>query len=110
VIATIANGGVPLVDRSWFEYFVILRGDILPKSGLPMRVEDFHVVAIRVEPIEERLRLVAQPIVADAHGIIAEDVAVHLFYPIPAAELPDAFRELRALARLADSRSDAPLA
>jgi hypothetical protein len=110
VIATVANGSAPLVDRSWFEYFVILRRDILPKSNLPMHVEDFHVVAIRVDPVEQRLRLVAQPLVADVHGITAEDVAVHLFYPIPAIELPEVFRELRALARIAQSRDDAPLA
>jgi hypothetical protein len=113
VIATVANNGAPLVDRSWFEYFVILRNDILPKDGRRMHVEDFHVVAIRFDPIQERLRLVAQPIVMDVSGepgIGAEDVAVHLFYPIPTADLPDVFHELRALARIADSHADAPLA
>lgn len=52
------------------------------------------------------LRLVLQPLLRTAE---AEDVALHAFYPVPAAEVPELVDSLRRLARLQDVPLTAPL-
>lgn len=52
------------------------------------------------------LRLVLQPMLRTAE---AEDVALHAFYPVPAAEVPELVDSLRRLARLQDVPLTAPL-
>ena len=59
--------------------------------------------------VDGRLRLIVQPI-QDINGTVQTiDVASHLFYPIPAADLPDVVDELRDLAALQDAPADTPL-
>lgn len=55
---------------------------------------------------EGSLRLVLQPMLRTAE---AEDVALHAFYPVPAAEVPELVDSLRRLARLQDVPLTTPL-
>ncbi|HVK77667.1 MAG TPA: hypothetical protein VM734_30390 [Kofleriaceae bacterium] len=90
----------------------LLGTDLGPKNGLPVAHDDFHVVAIRFDLCaravvgrcrdgeDGRLRLVLQPLYTQAGAVFAHDIALHGFYPIPAAELVAVVAELRALAQL----------
>jgi hypothetical protein len=110
-----------LVDPAAFSEVVLDRGDLMPKSGVPLAFEQFQVVSLRFDlcdrdalgacptGAEGRIRMVAQPLAAGA-PVTASDVAVHLFYPIPQADLPSVISELRALARIANSSPGSPLA
>ncbi|MBV8762123.1 MAG: DUF1554 domain-containing protein [Deltaproteobacteria bacterium] len=114
--------GVPgftgeLVPRDAFAHLVTTPGDI------GFAYESFHLVALRVDLCDRtspgacpygadgQLRLVFQPIIS---GTVtpsqAADVALHAFYPIPAADLGPLVDELRALARLRNFETASPLA
>jgi hypothetical protein len=124
VIATIAgdDDGAPLVDRDWFDAVVGERHDLGPKVGESAGFASFHVVAIRFDlcdrstigvcppDVDGRLRLVLQPCVTSGGVVLTQDVAIHAFYPIAAAELASVVGELRALARIQGAPADAPLA
>ncbi|HEY1810754.1 MAG TPA: hypothetical protein VGG74_00270 [Kofleriaceae bacterium] len=111
----------PLVQSQWFQSLVIAPGDLGPRSNTGFTYDQFQVVAMRWDVcdrsivgqcpanVDGRLRLIVQP-VQNINGTIQTiDVASHLFYPIPAAELPDVVDQLRDLAALADTPADAPL-
>ena len=110
-----------LVDRRWFDAVVTERGDLGPKLGDLAAFEAFQVVAVRFDlcdrraigacpaGVDGRLRLVLQPCVHAGQHILTQDIAVHAFYPIPAAELAGVIDELRALAAIQDAPVDAPL-
>jgi hypothetical protein len=111
----------PLVQSQWFQSLVIDPGDLGPRSNTGFTYDQFQVVSLRWDVcdrsvvgecpanVDGRLRLIVQP-VQDINGTIQTiDVASHLFYPIPAAELPDVVDELRDLAATADTPADAPL-
>ncbi len=91
----------PLVQSDWFQSFIIDRGDIGPKDGSTFTYEQFQVTSLRFDVcdrsivgpcpagVDGRLRLIVQPIQTIARdGAGRRDIAGHLFYPIPAAELP----------------------
>lgn len=114
--------GVPgftgeLVPRDAFAHLVTTPGDI------GFAYESFHLVALRVDlcdrtgtgacpyGVDGQLRLVFQPVVSgNATPSVAADVALHAFYPIPAADLGPVVDELRALARLRNFQTASPLA
>lgn len=111
----------PLVTRGLVAGMA-LRGDLAPKSGAAFAIDDFHVVALRFDLCERaairpcadgedgRLRLVLQPVFTDAAGALStHDIALHAFYPLPAADLAAVVAELRDLARIAATPLDAPL-
>ncbi len=103
-----------MVDPAWFDGMVFTRRDLGSKLQDPIyfNAKSFHIVAVRVDlcdrsvigpcpaGVDGRLRLVAQPIYASDAGPAALDVGVHLFYPIPAAELSGVVDELRAIAAI----------
>jgi hypothetical protein len=108
----------PLVQADWFESFIIGRGDLGPRNGTTFTYAQFQVVGVRFDvcdrssigpcpaDVDGRLRLIVQP-VQDANGTITTvDVAGHLFYPIPAAELAGVVDELRDLAAMQDAAAD----
>lgn len=126
VLASITGAGsngdaAPLVPRALYETLVAAPGDIAPKTGQPVAFEDYHVVAVRFDLCERevagpcaegadgRVRLVLQPLYPVESDLLAHDLALHAFYPIPAAELPAVISELRALARIQDAPVGAPL-
>lgn len=94
-----------LLPRANFERLTTLPGDVAAA------LSQLRVVALRVDLCDRpttapcapgadgMLRLVLQPVLP---GPWAADVALHAFYPLPAAELPALVDELRALARLQD--------
>jgi len=110
----------PLVQADWFQNFILTRGDLGPKNGTGFTYDQFQVVALRFDvcdrsivgpcppDVDGRLRLIVQPIQTIAGTVQTVDVASHLFYPIPAADLPDVIDQLRALAAIQDA-SDDPL-
>jgi hypothetical protein len=111
----------PLVDPIWFDAMVFTRGDLGSKEHDYFNDHSFHVVAVRVdlcdrvaatpcpEGVDGRLRLVAQPIVVSSTGSIKVlDIGIHLFYPIPAADLAGVIDELRELAAI-QATPDGPL-
>lgn len=115
-------GGVPLVARGHHAALVEVGGDLAPKSGDAVAYGDYHVVGVRFDLCDReevgpcpagadgRLRLVLQPLYAGGGGaVLAHDLAVHAFYPIAAAELPEVVAELRAMAQLHDTPTAAPL-
>jgi hypothetical protein len=97
--------------------------DIGPKNQAPFELADFQIVAVRIDVCDGtvvgdcpstsdgRLRLVLQPMFVDGstHAVSAQDLALHLFYPIPNAELPEVIATLRDLAARQDAPVDAPL-
>ena len=107
--------GVESISRALFTRLVEDPGDVFD------RYEDFHLVAIRFDLCERtapgacpaaaegRLRLVFQPLFEESVGVDAQDVALHAFYPIPAADMPDVIGELRVLAGIAGTPRIAPL-
>jgi hypothetical protein len=111
-----------VVDRAVFHQAVLERNDLAPKMGAPPTFEDFQVVSLRWDlcsrdsagacpPHDDgRLRLIAQQLAIVNGAVSAQDIAVHMFFPIPEAELPGVITELRALARIANSSPAAPLA
>jgi hypothetical protein len=121
VLTGIFDQAVPLVEPAWFDAMVFTRRDLGSKGGEYFTANSFHVVAVRIDLCDRqalgpcpagadgRLRLVAQPIVGEPNGVHALDIGIHLFYPIPAAELAGVIAELRALAELQDA-PDGPLA
>lgn len=108
-VPLLANG--PVVGLAF-------RGDMGPKSGQLVTLDQLQVVAVRFDLCERarvgacapgedgRLRLVLQPVV----GASTHDVAIHAFYPIPSAELGEVVQALRALAAHGDVDPAAPLA
>lgn len=108
-----------MVERTRFISFVIA-GDMAPKTGEQLVMGDYHVVGVRfdlcdrgTEPCKDgedgRLRLVLQGLYTRDGATGAFDIGVHLFFRIPAEELPDVVAELRRLAELQDAPLDAPL-
>ncbi|MEW5742903.1 MAG: hypothetical protein AB1938_28565 [Myxococcota bacterium] len=101
-----------MVPFDLFDRLTTTPGDVLTDF------ERLRVVALRFDICDRAqpgpcpagadgsLRLVLQPLQRDAR---AEDVALHAFYPLPAADLPRVVDELRALARLQDVPLTAPL-
>jgi hypothetical protein len=120
VITTMAGAPTPLVGTDIYARLVSDPADIAPKVG-DLSYGGFQVVAIRFElcvrdlprPCEVtedgRLRLVLQPMYSSNGMTLAEDVALHAFYPIPNAQLADAITQLRDLAAIQDAPLDAPL-
>lgn len=119
----VVSGIAPLIDVQTFSALVQLNGEIAPKSNALVNFTDFQVVALRFDPCDGfmigpcadfsdgRLRLVLQPVYQQNPTTIAmQDIAVHAFYPIPHDELSAVVRELRALARIANSDPSTPLA
>jgi hypothetical protein len=110
-----------LIDPAWFDALVTAHHDIAPKTGGPVALDDFHVVALRFDLCDRsvvgpcptgvpgRLRLVLQPLYRVAGETFAHDVALHALYAIPDDELAAMVGELRALAALAGAPPDAPL-
>ncbi len=102
-------------------------GDLVPRdlfaglegSTIAIPYEDFQIVAVRFDLCDRatpgpcadgedgRLRVVYQPI--DPVTANADDVALHAFYAIPAADLPDVVESLRALAKLQNVPPNSPL-
>ena len=107
-------GGAELVARDVFARLVTDPGDV------GHAYEEFHIVALRFDLCERfavgtcpigadgQLRIVLQPVFS-GNGIEAADVALHAHYPIPADELAIVVNELRALARLQNFQTAAPL-
>lgn len=111
----------PMVDASSFTG-VVLRGDLGSRTGdTTIELDQFQIVALRFDvcdrstvgpcpaDVDGRLRLIVQPIIAGTSGPTTLDVASHVFYPIPAADLPDVVDELRDLAALGDTPDADPL-
>ncbi len=122
VVATIeGERGVALVGRGAYEHLVTATGDLGPKQGELAAYRDVHLVAVRFDLCDRqalgpcpagapgRLRLVLQPCEVVAGELRTQDVAIHAFYPIAAAELPGVIDELRAMAGIAPVAGDAPL-
>jgi hypothetical protein len=109
-----------IVPATLFDRLVTSHDDVFAKY------DEFHVVALRVDICDRKtpgncpiggqndgvLRVVLQPIgpAPSGGGTFAIDTALHAFYPIPAAELPGAIAEVRALAALRGVDTTAPLA
>lgn len=125
VLAGLAGRAAPLpalIEPRWFDALVAARGDIAPRTGEPIGLDDFQVVAVRFDLCDRsgigscppgadgRLRLVLQPVYARAGETFAHDVALHAFYPIAAGELGGVIGELRRLARRRHEPPGAPLA
>jgi len=110
----------PLVPSTLFLSLVTL-AMVAPKVPSPIGFGDFQVVALRFDlcdrstvgvcpaGVDGRLRLILQPTYTSGGVTLANDLAVHTFFPIPAADLPAVVNELRALARIQDASADAPL-
>jgi hypothetical protein len=114
--------GVPgyvgeLVPRDAFAHLVTTPGDV------GYAYESFHLVALRFDLCDRtapgacpygadgQLRLVFQPVISgNVVPTQTADVALHAFYPIPAADLGPVVDELRALARLRNFQTASPLA
>jgi hypothetical protein len=102
-----------LVPAALYDRVAIQPGDV----ATPL--EDFHVVAVRFDLCDRgepgecpagadgRVRLVLQPLLPTSEAF---DLALHAFYPIPAAELGGVVDELRALAAIQDIPATAALA
>ena len=115
-LVAMTGAGTEMVPRDLFTRLAVTPGDIFEKY------EDFHLVAIRFDLCDRiapgpcpagsdgRLRLVFQPMFLESASIDTNDVALHAFYPIPAAELGDVVAELRLLAAIAGTPLDARLA
>lgn len=124
------HAAAPLVSRAVYDRLVATPADIAPKIGGPVAFEDFQVVAVRFDLCDRHnavpcradadavFRLILQPLYTGGGEVRAHDIALHAFYPIPAAEIPGVVAELRALAQLATAAApasspasvDAPLA
>lgn len=88
-------------------------------TPIPVAYERLHIVGVRFDLCDRstpgpcgggadgRMRLVFQPVLDGAGG--AEDIGVHVFYSIPAAEIPAAIGALRALARKQSTPYESPL-
>lgn len=98
-----------LVPAALFERLVVAPQDIVDTFA------SFHLVAVRFDLCDRtrpgrcddgdgRLRLVFQPLVDVDGQTSAVDVALHAFYPIPAADLGPVVDELRRIATLRDTR------
>jgi hypothetical protein len=110
----------PLVPSKLFLSLVTL-AMVAPKVPSPIGFGDFQVVALRFDlcdrstvgvcptGVDGRLRLILQPMYTSGGVTLANDLAVHTFFPIPAADTPAVVNELRALARIQDAPADAPL-
>jgi hypothetical protein len=121
VLAAAASPGAPLIERGWFDALVADRADIAPRTGGAIALADYQIVAARFDLCDRavigpcpadatgRLRLVLQPLYLRAGGTFAHDIALHAFYPIPAADMTDVVGDLRRLARLRNAPRDAPL-
>lgn len=124
VLATAAGDdlGAPLVGRDELTALVLANQDLAPKSGAAFGYDDFQLVAVRFDLCDRKngaacrdgddgqLRTVLQPLYRAGDAIAAHDIAVHAFYPLPAAELAGIAAELRAIAALRGIPLDAPLA
>ncbi|MEW6435463.1 MAG: hypothetical protein AB1730_28535 [Myxococcota bacterium] len=105
-------GPEALIRYDLFDRLTTTPGDVLTDF------DRLRVVAIRFDVCDRAqpgpcppgadgsLRLVLQPLLRDGH---AEDVALHAFYPVPNAEVPELVDTLRALARLQDVPLSSPL-
>lgn len=121
VLMKLDNDGAPVLSELQASTYVLGTNDVGPKTGEIIRYRDFHLVAARFDlcdrvraeacppNVEGRLRLVFQPLVATTTTIIAQDIAVHLFYPIPAVDVDATILELRRLAAVQDQPAGAPL-
>jgi len=114
------DDGTPLVPRALFDR---LNDEPIAIFGAPIvrreTYEGLQLVAVRFELCDRnrpgpcsasadgRLRLVLQPHFNVRDGF--EDVGLHAFFSIPAAEIVDAVRDLRALARIQAAPLSAPL-
>lgn len=90
-----------------------------PQASLPL--EALRVVAVRFDLCDRSrpgpcpsdgdgvLRLVLQPVVVFSGQVLADDAALHAFYPVPRAELASVVTVLRRMARLSASVSSRPL-
>ncbi|HEY0484101.1 MAG TPA: hypothetical protein VGD37_41565 [Kofleriaceae bacterium] len=121
MIAALDARGGAVVDRRSFDTLVTVHGDIAPRTGGAITFDDFQVVAVRFDLCDRsaigpcppeatgRLRLVLQPLYARAGLTFAHDVALHAFYPIPAAEMSGVIDALRRLSRIRPDPRAVPL-
>lgn len=122
VLAALAGDEEALAELRRVDALVTAPGDIAPRTGATIAFDDFQIVAVRFDVCERlalgpcpvgaagRLRLVLQPLYVRAGATFAHDVALHAFYPIPAAEMSSAVDELRRLSRIQHEPASAPLA
>ncbi|MCC6334059.1 MAG: hypothetical protein IT380_08745 [Myxococcales bacterium] len=105
-------GPEAMVSFELFDRLTTTPGDVLTDLNRLRVVALRFDVCDRAQPgpcppgADGSLRLVLQPLQRDAR---AEDVALHAFFPVPPAELPQVVDELRGLARLQDLPLSAPL-
>lgn len=105
-------GPEAMVPYDVFDQLTTGRGDILTDYDRLRVVALRFDVCDRSQPVpcaagaDGVLRMVLQPALRNAE---VEDVALHAFYPVPAAEVPELVDTLRALARLQDVPLTAPL-
>ncbi len=121
VLMTLAGKPTPLMTQNLFISLIVASEDIAPKEGGIPTFDDFHVVSLRVDLCDRstigpcpdgadgRLRVILQPMYMSGGMILANDVAIHAFYPIPAAELASVVDELRGLAAIEDAPAGDPL-
>ncbi|HTR54914.1 MAG TPA: hypothetical protein VMJ10_29710 [Kofleriaceae bacterium] len=123
VLASITGDGAPepLVSNGLFAALVLDPGDIAPKTGPEITYEQMQVVAVRLDLCDRdvvgpcdagadgRLRLVLQPMYTLSGATAAQDIAIHVFYAIPASELGRAISQLRGLAAIQNVDPQSPL-
>jgi hypothetical protein len=124
VIASIAGDGTgePMMTTGLFGALALDGGDIAAKQGPAVTYDEMQLVAVRFDLCDRaaigpcpagadgRLRIVLQPVYSQTGQTQAEDVSVHVFYAIPAADVAGVIGTLRALAAIQDAPADAPLA
>jgi hypothetical protein len=104
----LAADGTALVPQALFDRIVISPNNLV---DIDEKLPAFHLVALRFDLCDRdvgecavgedgRFRVVFQPL---ANGKGAADIALHAFYSIPAARVPEVVDELRALAALQGS-------
>ena len=81
VLARLFDTAPALVDPDWFDAMVFTRRDLGAKDNTNFTRNSFHIVAVRFDLCD---RIAAGPCPAGGDG---RHVGVHLFYPIPAADV-----------------------
>lgn len=101
-----------MLPRAVFDRVSTQPGDVVTDLGRMRLVAarfdlcDRPTVAPCADDADAVFRLVLQPLFNDG---TAEDIALHAFYPVPRAEVPEVVDTLRALARLQDVPTSGPL-
>nr|HEX4317059.1 hypothetical protein [Kofleriaceae bacterium] len=125
VLTTIAGASHAIVDLDTFQYTVLGPGNMADKVGPQFSYPMMQVVALRFDVCDRSaigpcagapgtqdgtLRVILQPLYTAADGsVAAEDIAMHTFFPIPAADVPHVITELRHLSALQQTPAGSPL-